>query len=228
MALKKSIFLKAFLITAGMFLIIMLANVQISKEREKVVIDEMEKVLEDYKELQTIALLSDIFGDEMTCLAFQKQLSQMDKSIWEAAKKMDKYREVTKEFMDDPFYVEQKIKFNRNQAMYFAMLKNMKKKCDVNQTIILYFYKKKSDCPMCDAQSFVLTDINKEIDPEISVFSFDINLDISSVNTLAQYHEVEQYPCIIIEDAKYCGFMNKNTLIDALCENSNVTVCIEE
>lgn len=109
--------------------------------------------------------------------------------------------------------------------MYFAMLKNMKEKCEVDQAIVLFFYKKKEECKDCDAQSFVLTDINKKIDEEISIFSFDSNLEISSVNLLETYYKIDEFPCVVIEDKKHCGLINKNNLIKIICEDDNVSLC---
>ncbi len=227
--MKKHLFFTAFLITAVIFTGIIFSNLQMNKEREKVVLDKMEEVLQEYQDLQTIMLMSDIFGDEMTCLTFESQLSQMDKSLWSAGQKLDRYRELSEELTMDPFYIDQKIIFNRNEAMYYSMLKSMKKKCNnVNQTIILYFFKKKAECPDCDAQSFVLTDINKEIDPELSIFSFDANLDISSVQMLVNYYKVDDYPCIVVEDTKYCGLKDKEETIKSICENSPVSLCPPE
>ena len=228
MAIKKSIFVYALIITIVMFSLIFFANYGLNMEREKVVANRMEDVLEEYKDLQTIYLLSDIYGADMACLSFKEQLSKMDKSVWEAGQKLDRYRELSEEFSNDPVFIEQKVKFNRNEAMYYAMLKSMKTKCDVDQTIILYFYKKKSECPDCDAQSFVLTDINKKIDPELSIFSFDLNLNISSINMLQSFYGVDSYPCMVVEEKKYCGLLDKDAAIKAICENANVSLCKKE
>ncbi len=194
-------------------------------QRERVIIDRMEDVLDEYQELQTLSLMSDVFGKEMTCLSLEKRLDYMDKTLWDTGVKIDSYREVTEKFITDPFYLNQKQKFNRNEILYLSMLKEMKDWCEFNQTIILYFYKKKEDCSDCDSQAFVLTDLNKEIDDEIAIFSFDSDLELPSVKTLELFYNIDSYPCLVIEDDTYCKLHNKNKLIDRLCYYKDLSVC---
>ena len=105
------------------------------------------------------------------------------------------------------------------------MLKGMEEWCQFNQTIILYFYKKKEDCPDCDGQAFVLTDLNKEIDPEIAIFSFDSDLELPSIDTLELFYNITSYPCVVIEDNTHCGLHNKNNLVELICSYKDISLC---
>lgn len=208
-----------------LFISIYSFNLFLNTQRERAVIDRMDDVLNEYQELQTLSLMSDVFGKEMTCLSLESRLAHMDETLWEAGVKIDTYREVTEKFTVDPFYLKQKQKFNRNEILYLSMLKEMKDWCEFNQTIILYFYKKKEDCPDCDSQAFVLTDLNKEIDDEIAIFSFDSDLQLPSVKTLELFYNIDSYPCLVIEDDTYCELHNKDKLIEGLCNYKNLSVC---
>jgi|TARA_B100001964_G_scaffold240256_1_gene309599 hypothetical protein len=225
MVTNKGIFIVAAVITIMLFVSIYSFNLFLNTQRERVIIDRMEDVLDEYQELQTLSLMSDVFGKEMTCLSLEKRLAYMDKTLWDTGVKIDSYREVTEKFIADPFYLNQKQKFNRNEILYLSMLKEMKDWCEFNQTIILYFYKKKEDCPDCDSQAFVLTDLNKEIDDEIAIFSFDSDLELPSVKTLELFYNIDSYPCLVIEDDTYCKLHNKNKLIDRLCDYKDLSVC---
>ncbi|MBN4049026.1 hypothetical protein JYT91_00245 [archaeon AH-315-M20] len=186
----------------------------------------MEDILDRYQEIQTLSLMSDVFGKEMTCLSLENTLIHMDKTLWDTGIKIDRYREATEKFITDPFYLNQKKKFNRNEVIYYSMLQNMKQWCEFNQTTILYFYKKKEDCPDCDAQAFVLTDLNKEVDPEVAIFSFDSDLQLPSINTLELFYNITSYPCMVVENYTYCGLHNKNDLIDIICDRKNISLCV--
>ncbi len=194
-------------------------------QREKAIIERMEEVLDEYQEIQALSLMSNVFGKEMTCLSLENTLAHMDKTLWNTGLKIDKYREATEEFITDPFYIEQKKKFNRNEVIYFSMLKEMKDWCEFNQTVILYFYRKKDYCVDCDAQAFVLTDLNKEIGDEIAIFSFDSDLDLPCVNTLVRFYNITSYPCIVVEDDAYCDLYNKEGLLDVLCNYKELSLC---
>jgi hypothetical protein len=225
MVTNKRIFIIAAIITVMLFISIYSLNLFLNSQRERVIIDKMKDLLEEYQEIQALSLMSDVFGKEMTCLSLESRLTQMDKTLWDTGIKIDRYREATEKFITDPFYLEQKKKFNRNEIIYFSLLQNMKQWCTFNQTTILYFYKKKEECPKCDAQAFVLTDLNREIDPEIAIFSFDSNLELPSIKTLELFYDVNEYPCIVIENSTYCGLHDKNEMIDLLCTHSNISLC---
>jgi len=225
MVTNKWIFIVAAIITVMLFISVYSFNLFLNVQRERVVINKMEEVIDEFQEIQALSLMSDVFGKEMTCLSLENRLAHMDKTLWDTGIKIDKYREVTEKFITDPFYLNQKRKFNRNEIIYFSMLKGMKDWCKFNQTIILYFYKKKEDCLNCDAQSFVLTDLNKEIDDEIAIFSFDSDLELPSVRTLELFYNIDSYPCLVIEDDTYCELHNKNKLVDQLCNYKNLSVC---
>lgn len=225
MVSNRGIFILAAVITLMLFISIYSLNLFLSSQREQAILDRMEDIIDSYQEIQTLALMSDVFGQEMTCLSLESSLIHMDKTLWDTGLKIDKYREATEKFITDPFYLSQKKKFNRNEVVYYSMLQNMKQWCEFNQTTILYFYKKKEDCADCDAQAFVLTDLNKQIDPEVAIFSFDSDLDLPSVNTLETFYNISNYPCIVIEGNTYCGLHNKNDLIDTICEHKNISLC---
>ena len=225
MVKNKGIFIAAAIITVMLFISIYSFNMFLNTQRERVVIDKMEEVLDEYQELQALSLMSEVFGKDMTCLSLESRLSHMDKTLWDAGVKIDRYREVTEKFVTDPFYIDQKRKFNRNEIIYFSMLKEMKDWCEFNQTVILYFYEKKDLCPDCDGQAFVLTDLNKEIDAEIAIFSFDSDLELPSVSTLELFYNITSYPCIVVEDNAYCKLYNKNQLIDLLCDYRKLSIC---
>ena len=225
MVANKGIFITAAIITVMLFISIYSFNMFLNTQRERVVIERMEQVIDEYQEIQALSLMSDVFGKEMTCLSLEKRLAHMDKTLWDTGIKIDRYREVTEKFIIDPFYLNQKKKFNRNEVIYLSMLKGMKDWCEFNQTVILYFYKKKEYCPDCDDQAFVLTDLNKEIDSEIAIFSFDSNLELPSIDTLELFYSIDSYPCIVIEDDTYCSLHDKNQLTARLCDYRNLSIC---
>ena len=224
MVKSRKIFVIAAIITLMLFVSVYSLNLFLNGQRERVVIERMEDVLEEYQEIQALSLMSDVFGKEMTCLSLESRLAHMDKTLWDTGVKIDRYREATEKFITDPFYLEQKKKFNRNEIVYFSLLQNMKQWCTFNQTTILYFYKKKEFCPDCDAQAFVLTDLNREIDPEIAIFSFDSDLGLPSIRTLELFYKVDSYPCTVIEDIAYCGLHDKDEMEELLCENGNISL----
>ena len=225
MAISKHVFFYSGLITLLLFVLIYSLNSYLNTQREEAVVQRMEEILDEYQEIQTLSVMSDVFGKEMTCLSSENTLSHLDETLWDTGVKIDKYREATENFIADPFYLKQKTRFNRNEVTYFSIFEKMKETCDINQTVILFFYKKKEYCEDCDAQSFVLTDINKEIDDEIAIFSFDSDLELPSIKSLEVFFNVSSFPCTVVEGNTYCGLKNKDAVIDIICKYRQHSIC---
>ena len=231
MAIRKSVFVISFLVTVIILMSVIFSNMFLSEEREEAVVERMNDIVNEYEEMQTLFFMSEFFGEEATCVALESMLSSMNEELWDLGVKIDSYRQVTEEFTRSPFYVDQKTEFNRRAVLYYSMLRRMKEMCDVNQTIMSYFYKKKEDCPDCDEQSFVLTDIrhdleDKDMSQSLALFSFDANIDIPSLQLLTRYYNISEYPCLLIGDSVHCGLYRKDDVLDLLC-NMNSSACYE-
>ena len=73
----------------------------------------------------------------------------------------------------------------------------------------------------------MLSDINEKIDEEISIFSFDMDMNLTTLKILNQYYEIDEYPCLVIDDKKFCGMQDKSIIIRNLCMVANISVCPE-
>lgn len=77
---------------------------------------------------------------------------------------------------------------------------------------IIYFYSNEGDCPECEREGFVLTRL-KEMYPDLRVYSFDYNLDLSVVDSMKRIYKItSSLPAIIIEDKTYIGFKSVEEL----------------
>jgi hypothetical protein len=224
MEIEKKLFIIAGVITVVLFVLIYSLNIFMASGRERVLSDKMDLVIDQYEELQTLSLMANSFGNESTCYALTGSLAEMDKTLWDLGTRLDKYRKLTEEYMSDPFYLEQKAKFNRRELLYYLMLKGLKERCGLDSPTILYFYKKKEECPNCDAMSFVLTNIKQDA-KDLSVFSFDSDLGISSVSTLEKYYNISSYPCMVIENSTTCRLLNRDELIASVCSKKSFSLC---
>jgi hypothetical protein len=224
------IFAAAFVITAIIFGAIIFSNSMMNSTREDAVAERMASVIQEYEDMQTVLWMSEFLGENATCVAMQSMINQMNKGLWELGSKIDQYRQVTEEFSKDPFYIQQKTEFNRREVLYLSTLEGMKERCSINQTIISYFYRKKELCPDCDAQSFVISDIKKELENmgnenELAVFSFDADMGVVPVELLTKYYNISRYPCVVIEDKPYCGLYDKSELMGIICDTSRLSIC---
>jgi len=90
----------------------------------------------------------------------------------------------------------------------YLLMKKIAEKCSLNPIFIFYFYSNEGDCDDCTREGHVLTRL-KQQNPELRVYSFDYNLDLSALKTLITINEVEdKLPALVIENEVYYGFQN--------------------
>ena len=103
----------------------------------------------------------------------------------------------------------------------YLLSKKLVEKCGSTKkpVFIIYFYSNKGDCPECTREGFVLTRL-KEKYPDLRVYSFDYNLDISAIASMKTIYRVTSaLPSIVIADKTYTGFKSVEELEALLPES---------
>ncbi len=216
MAIKKSIFIIALLITLSLLTVILIFGNFLNNDR-KSSIDEQMQAINQLNELQTYSLMNEVYGGKMACVAFKMQLKEWDKTLWDLGQKIESYRLATEEFQKDQFYLDMKQKFNENEVLYLTFLTKVKKECNISMDIVSYFYQNSEECKQCDDQSFVLTNIKQKYGDSVAIFSFDTDINVTNVDILRQYYEIDKYPCVVINEKKYCGMQDNDFIVNKLC-----------
>jgi hypothetical protein len=229
MAVKKRIYLLALFITVLIFLTIFGTSEYLNIKRESKINELRDEVIDEVENMKAFTAITSLLDKGNNCGILQTQLTYLDKSVWELGKKLDAYEQASKNIFTDPFYKKQKKRFIVNQFLYLSVHEQMKEECNTDIPVtILYFYANSKDCSDCDAQSFVLTDINEDIDNEISIFSIDSDIDIIATEVLIDYYNLSRknLPCTIIQDQVHCGLQDKTTITKRICDlSTNLSIC---
>lgn len=226
MEIDKNILVISFLITTLIFMGIILVGFVFSDARENRVNQDMSSIITDISDIQDVMLMSNVIGEEGMCQAFSEIKTEMDENLWQLGMILDNYRIATEEFTESEFYRENKRRFNKNQATYYFLFENIKRNCNQTQPTILYFYRDEEECDRCNDQSFVLGDVNDELDDNVSVFPFDFELGLVTINALANHYNVTEFPCTVIDGKSHCGVVRgKDFIINEICQNHNVSAC---
>ena len=90
------------------------------------------------------------------------------------------------------------------QIKDYMLTKELSNRCDVKPVTVLYFYT--NDCAECTKQGYVLTALREKY-PQLRIYSFDSNLDLSAIKTLEAINKVpDTRPTLVIGDDVYAGF----------------------
>ncbi len=86
----------------------------------------------------------------------------------------------------------------------YLLIKKLKD-CPRSPVTILYFYA--DNCPNCEREGYVLTYLREHY-PELRVYSFDFNLELSALQTLASIYGItaEKLPVLVIKRTPQSGF----------------------
>ena len=80
----------------------------------------------------------------------------------------------------------------------YLLMRQISQKCNIKPVFVLYFYSNAGDCPECNKTGDVLTYLRQTY-PDLRVYSFDYNLDLSALQTLIGLRKVKQtLPALII------------------------------
>lgn len=101
----------------------------------------------------------------------------------------------------------------------YLLMQKIKAKCGTTIVPVFYFYTTAENCSECIKQSAVLTEIRSSY-PELRVYSFDYNLDLSALQSLIKIFKVEdtKLPALVINDKLYTGFQSIEDIEKAVPE----------
>ena len=96
------------------------------------------------------------------------------------------------------------------QIKDYLLMQKIKERCGTNSSdntlSVMYFYSNKGDCDDCQREGFVLTRLRQDY-PELRVYSFDYNIDLSAIQTLTTIYNIKnEPPALLINDKVYYGF----------------------
>jgi len=115
---------------------------------------------------------------------------------------------------NDPDVVYLKKYYTLLEVKDYLLSKQFVAKCGQTKkpVSIIYFYSNAGDCPQCEKEGYVLTRL-KEKYPDLRVYSFDYNLDLSAVDSMKRIYKItSSLPGLVIEDKTYIGFKSVEEL----------------
>ena len=80
----------------------------------------------------------------------------------------------------------------------YILMNEMSARCKLMPHFILYFYSNNSDCAKCEKEGMVLSALREKY-PKLRIYSFDYNLDLSSVRALISIYKIKNsMPAMVI------------------------------
>jgi len=191
-----------FLITAAIFITAIFASNYFSQKKMNEIKNIESRIAVDILASETqFSLLSELSCRDIGSNFLSKELATLGDKL--------AYTEQNRG-SDDAEVLNLKKYYSLLQIKDFLLMQKIKDRCGSNQAdnglSVMYFYSNEGDCNDCEKEGFVLTRLRQDY-PELRVYSFDYNLDLSTLQTLVSVYNIQnKLPAILINDKIYYGF----------------------
>jgi hypothetical protein len=112
---------------------------------------------------------------------------------------------------DNPEVFRLKRYYSLLEIKDYLLTKRMSEQCKTDTVFVLYFYANQ-DCPECQTQDYLLKAVHNTY-PQVEIYNFDYNLDLSAVQTLITLHNIPPKPPVIdINGKAYASFDSLESL----------------
>lgn len=119
---------------------------------------------------------------------------------------------------DNPEVIGLKKQYSILQIKDYLLMQEISEKCETRPVSILYFYSNEGDCPDCARAGEVLTYLRTQY-PELRVYSFDYNLDLSALQTLIALRNVrDELPAFVINNRRTYGLKTVSEMEELIPE----------
>ncbi len=109
----------------------------------------------------------------------------------------------------------------------YLLMNKISEKCKRTPLSVIYFYSNKAKCADCEREGFVLTKL-RETYPDLRVYSFDYDIDLSAVKTLISVNKLRnEMPAIVIGEEVFYGFQSIEDLEKAMPELAKIKAANE-
>lgn len=133
---------------------------------------------------------STAFSEELNDLA--NKLSYMENSLG----------------VEDLQVIDLKKYYSLLQVKDYLLVEQVRTKCGIKPITVIYFYSNKGECEECIKEGYVLTKLREEY-PELRIYSFDYDLDLSVIKTMKSIHNLSgPLPVLVIADEPHYGFQS--------------------
>src|SRR3989338_1021385 len=204
-----------FLITAAIFVTAILASNYFSQKKMNEIKDIESRIAVDILSSETqFSLLSELSCREIGNTFRSKELATLGDKL--------SYTEENRG-TDDAEVINLKKYYSLLQIKDFILMQKIKERCGINSTnggpSLMYFYSNlDNNCSDCEREGFVLTRLRQDY-PELRVYSFDYNLDLSALQTLISIYDIDyKPPVLLIGNNIFYGFQSIDDIKKAIPE----------
>lgn len=207
-----NVYITVFVITLGLFLLGVYIGMVLN---DMFLINFNEEVESLNIKMHSYELLFLLDDSSMSCDLYNEYVNKFDTETSEVGANLE-YMEQHQGIEDR----ELKMNYFELETRDYLISNKMINQCDINQSIILYFYSNEK-CDLCKEQGFELDklkrDVNTNNQTNVRTYSFDGSYEESAViRALKSEFNITSYPTLIINGEKFEGLRRTSEIKNKL------------
>jgi len=201
-----NLYFSAFIVSLIIFMLGIYAGIKIEQKTQDLLMQELLGIEQRTANLELLFTLDD---SKDFCPVFEDELNSVDEKTMLLGKELE-YNEEVKKVKD----VELKRRYFVLEAESYLLALKIKKMCDANYSLILFFYK--PDCPECIDLGNTLTKVKEEKKDLARIYSFDVSLESKVVEALLRKYGVVSAPSLVIDETGFSNLKKKEEIINEM------------
>lgn len=196
-------YIYVFLITCVLFASAWYASTYFNSRKLNEVKDIQNKVAVDILSSETqFTLLEELSCQDLNNSVFSTEIATLAEKISYAEQNLSASDEIDL----------LKKQYTILEVKDFLLTKRVGERCKQTPASILYFYGRKENCEDCVKQGYVLDAIRQRY-PYVRVYSFDYNLDLSTIKALRTIYKIgDKLPALVVNGKTYNGYQSLEQL----------------
>jgi len=164
--------------------------------------------ISELEEEENCAFLNNVFQESLQRLNLNSELLQT-------------YGNQKKLKQDD--YSKLRQQYTISQIDYWLLARKLKNSCNLDYSIILYFFNDEENCPSCEDQGIHLDYVKRKLQDDVLIFALD-GSEEGIVSLLKTNYDVVDYPTLIINERKF-GFTHNQGILAESCRGKETEAC---
>lgn len=212
-------------ITSFMFGAIFLAGIQLNDFKTDDLRNDMRKIeVEQRSQSLGLQLTQNVEGGN--CESMQRWVNDSVPKLENLRKKVAAYENSNK--LGGEEETSLKKRYMNLLIQNLIEVRTLEKNCESGIVDIIYLYADDSDCETCQDQATILTHLRNEYEGNLAVYPLDTELDMKHINFIESYHDVNEYPVLIVDGEVYRGFQSKERLGEIIEGEMNQTSALNQ
>lgn len=223
---RLNIYTKAFLISAGIFVVGIFIGMNVEKFVTSDFASRTRYVEESVQEIELEMLYFQSLDETYSCNFLGEIVRRTNNNLDELSEQLSRYSE-TNVLFSGADVENLKKRYTSLLIKDWILQERIKEICGDKTVTMLYFYDRKG-CDDCLIQGNILSILKNSFREKVMIFPLDRKVDLSMIEILMNRFNVTSVPSLVIEEKTYSGIVVGEKLKRIACDilNENISICL--